>query len=72
MRCTIELCSKFITPSRLFLKDKMNILYAEQKNYKVIQLWESDINEAKKKKVLETYILKNINPYLIQLNNTKN
>ena len=21
MRCTIELCSKFITPSRLFLKD---------------------------------------------------
>ena len=50
----------------------MNILYAEQKNYKVIQLWESDIKEAKKKKVLETYILKNINPYLIQLNNTKN
>lgn len=56
----------------IWKKDKMNILYAEQKNYKVIQLWESDINEAKKKKVLETYILKNINPYLIQLNNTKN
>ena len=34
-------------------------------NRKIIKLWESDINEAKKKKVLETYILKNINQYLI-------
>lgn len=52
------------TAEQIWKKDKQNIDYAESQNYKIIQLWEYDINENIKKNNLEIFLLDILNKYI--------
>lgn len=49
------------TAEQIWKKDKQNIDYAKSQNYKVIQLWEYDINENIKKNNLEIFLIDILN-----------
>lgn len=49
---------------QLWLKDKQNIDYAESQNYKVIQIWESDINKHENQQDLNIFLLDILNKYI--------
>ena len=53
---------------QLWKKDLQKIHYAESKNYKVIQIWESEIYKQEKENNLEIYLLDILNNYISQTN----
>lgn len=56
--------NKSYLAKELWKKDLQKIHYAESQNYKVIQIWESDIREQEKNKNLEIYLLDILNNYI--------
>ena len=56
------------TAKELWDKDKQNIKYAESQNYKVVQIWESEINKYDKENNLKLYLLDILNNYISQTN----
>lgn len=56
--------NKSYLAKELWKKDLQKIHYAETQNYKVIQIWESDIREQEKNKNLEIYLLDILNNYI--------
>lgn len=49
---------------QLWKKDLQHIHYAESQNYKVIQIWESDINKHEKQQDLNIFLLDILNKYI--------